>query len=81
MLNHQNKRAQDQNKTLLFINWQVGAPAFIITLMMEAENTSETSVNFYETTWRNILEGSHLHLLCSAHNGLWAQIPDTLQWA
>jgi hypothetical protein len=30
-------------------------------LMMEATNTSETSVNFYQTTRRNIREVSHLH--------------------
>jgi hypothetical protein len=29
--------------------------------MMEAVSTSETSVNIYQTTWRNILEDSHLH--------------------
>jgi hypothetical protein len=28
---------------------------------MEAVNTSETSVSFYETTWRNSPEDSHLH--------------------
>jgi hypothetical protein len=27
--------------------------ASIIALMMEAAGTSETSVNFYQTTWRN----------------------------
>jgi hypothetical protein len=31
-------------------------------VMMEAVNTSETSVNFYETTRRNIPEDSHGHL-------------------
>jgi hypothetical protein len=29
--------------------------------MMEAGSTSETPVNFYQTTRRNIPEGSHLH--------------------
>jgi hypothetical protein len=29
--------------------------------MMEAVSTSETSVNFYETTQRNVPEDSHLH--------------------
>jgi hypothetical protein len=29
--------------------------------MMDAASTSETSVNFYQTTWRNNLEDSHLH--------------------
>jgi hypothetical protein len=31
------------------------------TLMMEAVNTSETSVNFYETIRRNIPQDCHLH--------------------
>jgi hypothetical protein len=35
-----------------------------IALMMEAENTSETFVNFYQTTWHNIPEDSHLHTHC-----------------
>jgi hypothetical protein len=30
-------------------------------LMMEAASTSETSVNFYQTTRRNNPEDSHLH--------------------
>jgi hypothetical protein len=34
----------------------------IIALMMEAASTSETSVNFYQTTRRNIPEDSHLNL-------------------
>jgi hypothetical protein len=34
----------------------------LITLMMEAESTSEMSVNFYRTTWRNIPEDSHLRI-------------------
>jgi hypothetical protein len=32
-----------------------------IALMMEAASTSETSVRFYQTTWRNNPEDSHLH--------------------
>jgi hypothetical protein len=32
-----------------------------IALMMEAANTSETLVNFYQTTRRNNPEDSHLH--------------------
>jgi hypothetical protein len=32
-----------------------------ITLMMETVSTSETSVNYYQTTRRNIPEDSHLH--------------------
>jgi hypothetical protein len=34
----------------------------MITLMMDAVSSSETSVSFYQTTWRNIPEGSHLHI-------------------
>jgi hypothetical protein len=30
-------------------------------LMMEAASTSEASVNYYQTTQRNIPEDSHLH--------------------
>jgi hypothetical protein len=33
----------------------------LITLMMEAASTTETSINFYSSTWRNILEDSHLN--------------------
>jgi hypothetical protein len=33
----------------------------LFTLMMEATNISETSVNFYQTTRRNNPEDSHLH--------------------
>jgi hypothetical protein len=44
-----------------------GAFASIIRAMMEAVRTSERSVYFYETTWRNIQEdGNHrlyIHLL------------------
>jgi hypothetical protein len=36
--------------------------ATIIALMMEALSTSETSVNFYEATRRNIPEDSHLQI-------------------
>jgi hypothetical protein len=32
-----------------------------IALMMEAASTSKTSVNLYQTTWRNTPEDSHLH--------------------
>jgi hypothetical protein len=32
----------------------------MIALMMEAESTSETSVNTYQTTRRNIPKDSHL---------------------
>jgi hypothetical protein len=42
---------------------EVFATSIIITLMMEAVSTSETSVNFYEITWQNIPEGSHLQTI------------------
>jgi hypothetical protein len=35
--------------------------ASIIKAMIEAASTSETSVNFYQTTPRNNPEDSHLH--------------------
>jgi hypothetical protein len=35
--------------------------ASIIRAMMEAGSTSETSVNFYQTTRRNNPQDSHLH--------------------
>jgi hypothetical protein len=35
----------------------------MIALMMEVVHTSETPVNFYNTTRRNIPEGCHLHAL------------------
>jgi hypothetical protein len=34
----------------------------LIALMMEAASTSQTSVNSYQTTRRNIQEDSHLHI-------------------
>jgi hypothetical protein len=37
-------------------------PPSSVALMMEAVNSFETSVNFYETTRRNIPEDSHFHL-------------------
>jgi hypothetical protein len=36
--------------------------SIIIALMMEAVSTSETSVNFHQTTRRNIPQDSHLHI-------------------
>jgi hypothetical protein len=38
--------------------------SWVIALMMEAASTSETSVNFYQTTRRNNSEDSHLHTAC-----------------
>jgi hypothetical protein len=39
-----------------------------IALIMEAVSTSETSVNFYEITRRNIPEDSHLQLSSGSHS-------------
>jgi hypothetical protein len=36
----------------------------IVTLMMEAAMTSETLVNFYQTTWRHNPEDSYLRTHC-----------------
>jgi hypothetical protein len=38
-----------------------------IALMMETASTSETSVNYYQTTWHNHPEDSH-HLTCCHEN-------------
>jgi hypothetical protein len=35
--------------------------SIITTLMMKTAGSSKTSVNFYQTTLRNIPQGSHLH--------------------
>jgi hypothetical protein len=35
--------------------------AYIIRVMMEAASSSETLVNFYQITWRNNPEDSHLY--------------------
>jgi hypothetical protein len=45
----------------MVVLWVV-APWSAIILMIEAANTPETSVNFYQTTWRNNPEDSHLQL-------------------
>jgi hypothetical protein len=41
--------------------WDATPCRLIIALMMKAVSTSETSVNFYQTTRRKIPEHSHLH--------------------
>jgi hypothetical protein len=41
--------------------WVVAPRSLIIALMMEVADTSETSVNFYQTTRCNIPEDNHLH--------------------
>jgi hypothetical protein len=41
----------------------------IIALMMELGSISETSVNLYQTAWRNNPEDSHLHIkTCCSEN-------------
>lgn len=43
-------------------NYQVSIHRMIhIVPMMDGVNTSETTVNLFETVQRNILEGCHLH--------------------
>jgi hypothetical protein len=45
------------------LHWSIRLCVFlhtISTLMMEAVSTSEFSLNFYQTTWRNIPEGWNL---------------------
>jgi hypothetical protein len=37
------------------------APCRLVVLLVQAPSTSETSVNFYQTTRRNNPEDSHLH--------------------
>jgi hypothetical protein len=45
-----------------------------ISLMMEAASTSETSVNFYQTTWRNNPEDSQLRRLRALENRMLRKI-------
>jgi hypothetical protein len=44
--------------------------ASIIVLMMEAASISETSVNFCQTTRRNISEDSHVQIRCKWENNI-----------
>jgi hypothetical protein len=44
----------------MIVFWDV-APCTLVALMMEAANTSKTSIYFYQTTRRNIPEDSPLH--------------------
>jgi hypothetical protein len=48
--------------TKITVFWVV-APCSLVALMMEAARTSETLVNFYQTTRRYNPESSHLRLL------------------
>jgi hypothetical protein len=46
--------------TKMAVFWFVAPCSLAITLLMEAARTSETSVNFYQTTRRYNPEDSHL---------------------
>jgi mannose-6-phosphate isomerase class I len=48
---------------------EVLAASIIIGLIMEAASASDTSVNFYQTTWRNNPEDSHLHTTQQTEHG------------
>jgi hypothetical protein len=41
--------------------WLLAAASAISALMMEAANSSKTSVNFYQSTERNNPEDSHVY--------------------
>jgi hypothetical protein len=44
--------------------WEVAPCSLVeVYLMMEAASTSETSVNFYQATRRNIAEDSHVQFV------------------
>jgi hypothetical protein len=49
--------------SLVYIDRRFRGAYCLVALMMEAVNTSETSVSIYQTTRRNIPEDSHLHRL------------------
>jgi hypothetical protein len=53
------------------------AAPIIVAVMMEAASTSETSVNFYQTTRGNNPEDSHLHT--HHHENLKSQIYSELR--
>jgi hypothetical protein len=59
----------------MFTNVSEVLAASIITLMMEAASTSETSVNSYQTSQNNNPEDSRLHTHChenlKSHKGLY----------
>jgi hypothetical protein len=52
--------SESLNIDISFVS-EVGTSIRAIALMMEAVSSSHTSVNFYQTTRRNITEDSHLH--------------------
>jgi hypothetical protein len=48
--------------SLVEVYQRFGGACNLAALMMEAASTSGTLVNFYQTTWCNNPEDSHLHL-------------------
>jgi hypothetical protein len=50
--------------------WVVAPCGLAIALMMKATNTSEPSVNLYQTTQRNNPEDSHLRFTLCLHEVL-----------
>jgi hypothetical protein len=60
---------------------EVLAASIIRAIMMEAVSTSQTSVNFYQTTRRNNPEDSHLRSLsCSQEPALHVAVCFFLRW-
>jgi hypothetical protein len=53
----------DAPRSLVHIDRRFRGAYCFIALLMEAVNTSETSVNICQTTRRNIPEDSHVYLL------------------
>jgi hypothetical protein len=53
-------KANGMQKYKLSVFWDAAPCSLAIALMMEAASTSETSVNFYQTSRCNIPEDSHL---------------------
>jgi hypothetical protein len=64
-LRHKSKDHNLLKQIIVGLNYVI---PYIITLMMEAAGTSETSVNFYQTKWRNSEEYSNLYTLISFPN-------------
>jgi hypothetical protein len=66
------KQTQENYRCFCFENWAQGCPGYFIpiskgnkiALMMEAARTSETLVNFYQTTRHYNPEDSHFRTRC-----------------
>jgi hypothetical protein len=57
----QAKKIQRKVIQKVAVFWDVAPCKLAIALMLEAVSLSETSVNIYQTTWRNIPEDNHIH--------------------